>query len=93
MERRVLLSLRESRKVAALPPPSSGTSDLVSMKDLAKKLFSGLQSDDDIIVQNFDSVFEEWIDIDHSFVAEDKQKFKIVVNSVTEAEKVRISVL
>lgn len=90
MERRVLFSLRESRKVAALPPPSSGTSDLVFMKELAKRLFSGLQSNDDFIIQNFEAIFKEWVDVDHSFVAEDKQKFRIVDISVKEAEKVNI---
>lgn len=90
MERRVLFSYRESRNVAALPPHSS--SDLLSMKELAKGLFGGLECEDgsNILIQAFDSAFEEWVDVDHSFVAEDKQKFKVVVNSITEEEKVSV---
>lgn len=89
MERRVLFCYHESRKVAALPSHSS-TSDLLCMKELAKSMFGGLQSEDDtnILIQAFYCAFEEWVDVDHSFVVEGGQKFKVVVNSVTEEEKV-----
>ena len=90
MERRVLFSYHESRKVAALPPHSP--SDLLLIKELAKSLFRDLESvgDDNILIQAFDSAFEEWVDVDHSFVAEDKQKLKVVANSVAEEEKVSV---
>ena len=71
----------KSRNVAALPPHSP--SDLLSMKELAKS-----EDDDNILIQAFDSTSEECVCVDHPFVAEEKQKLKMVVNSVTEEEKV-----
>lgn len=57
MERRVLLSFQESKKVTALPS-TSDTPDLLCIKDLAKSLFGGLENthEEDILIQNFDDV-------------------------------------
>ena len=90
MERRVLFSYNESKKVAALPPHSP--SDFLSLKEHAKRLFHALESEDDnnILIQAFDSAFEEWVDVDQAFIAEDKQKLKVVVNTIAEKEKVNV---
>ena len=43
-----------------------------------------------ILVQVYDSKFEEWVDIDHSSVVTAKEKLKIVLDSVQEPTEVRI---
>lgn len=90
-ERRVLLTFKESRKVATLPPPST-TPDLLIVRERAQSLFAALEKEEsqNIVVQVYDSEFEEWVDIDHSSVVAAKEKLKIVRDSVQEPMEVRI---
>ena len=91
MERRVLLTFKESRKPATLPPPST-TPDLLIVRECAQSLFTALEKEEshNILVQVYDSEFEEWVDIDHSSVVTAKEKLKIVLDSVQEPTEVRI---
>ena len=72
-------------------PPTSSVSDLITIKEQAKSNFEALADEEpeDILIQVFDKEFEEWIDIDCSFVVEARQKFNIVVNSVQKPAKVK----
>lgn len=82
MERKVLFTFEGGKQVAALPPTDS-TADLPVIKTLVKAAFDALADEDTshIIIQGFDEDFEEWLDLKDTFVAEHKQKLKVVLRS------------
>lgn len=76
--RKIMLVFGESKKVASLPAPSESTPDIEIILEAARELFVVGGSGEQLLVQQYDEDFEEWIDIHNAFVAKDKQKLKIV---------------
>ena len=84
MERKVLFAYEERKQVAVLPPHVGDyTADLPAIKTLVKTLFDTLEEEDslNIVIQGFDEDFEEWLDVKDSFVAQHKQKLRVVLLS------------
>ena len=84
MERKVLFLYGEEKQVAALPSlDTASCTDLSAMKSLVKTMFDALAHEDltNVVLQVFDKDFEEWLDVNDSFVVEHKQKLKVVVRS------------
>lgn len=70
--------------MGVLPHPvQESTPDLPAIKALAKTLFDALAEEEfaNIAIQSFDEDFDEWIDLNDSFVAQHKQKLKVVLSS------------
>ena len=79
--RRIMLFLVRVR----LPPchrQQESTPDIEVITDADKKVFAVSETEGKLLVKQYDNDFEEWIDIDVALVAKDKQKLKIVANTI-----------
>ena len=73
--RKILLNYGERNKIAELSY-SQGSGDKVAIVQHARTLFS--LEEHEIYPQEYVEEFEEWIDIDDDFVAQNKEKKRIV---------------
>ena len=78
-----MLVFGERKKVATLRPPSESEPDTKGITDAAKNLFLEDSVECTLTLQEFHQDLEEWIDIGGCFVAGNKQKIKVVVESVS----------
>ena len=78
----MLLSFSGEKRVAVLPHEPTG--DLTDIVQQAKTLFVDLAGKDtgDICVRSFDEDFEEWVDLDPSFVAKSKEKVQVALRQI-----------
>ena len=89
-DRVVLLNYGERNKVVKIPP---GVDDLSFLRNVVEKTFLKVEETHggaNVYFQKYYSEWEEWIDVDEDFVAETKDKLKVVVTNtvVTDIETV-----
>lgn len=80
-DRAVLLSDGKRNKVVKIPP---GVNDLTFLRNVAKETFLKVEESHGgakVYFQKYDTKWEEWVDVDEDFVAETKDKLKVVVTS------------
>jgi len=81
-DRAVLLSYGERNKVVKIPP---GVNDLTFLRNVVEKTFLKVEESHGgakVYFQKYDTEWEEWVDVDEDFVAETKDKLKVVVTSM-----------
>jgi len=80
-DRAVLLSYGERNKVVKIPP---GVNDLTFLRNVVEKTFLKAEESHGgvkVYFQKYNTEWEEWVDVDENFVAETKDKLKVVVTS------------
>ena len=88
MERKVLLSLGERKKIASLPPSYSDVKDSAILKDAAREHFSITAGDSEITLQTYDGDFDDWVDADEDCTVSHKDRVKIVLSECQVSEQI-----
>ena len=83
--RKILLIFGDHKKLATIGPPSATEPDKDLLLERARNLFLDGNGEAKVIIQEYVVDFEDWIDIKNDFVAEDKQKIKVIL-SVSQCE-------
>lgn len=82
LPRRVMLIYNERKKAVSLPPASSAErSDALLLEETARTLFLNGDPDRQILMQEFDDFFDDWVEIEKEAEVKDRQKIKIVSDS------------
>ena len=77
--RKILLIFGDHKKLATIGPPSATEPDKDLLLERARELFLDGNGEAKFIIQEYVVDFEDWIDIEDDFVAEDKQKIKVIL--------------
>ena len=80
MDRKVLLTLGERKKIMTLPPQNPDTVNATLVRATARELFVLTGEDLEIILQVFDQDFKDWVDANDDFSVRYKHKIKIVLS-------------
>jgi hypothetical protein len=82
--RKILLIFGDHKKLATIGPPSATEPDKDLLLERARNLFLDGNGEAKVIIQEYVVDFEDWIDIENDFVAEDKQKIKVILSKLPE---------
>ena len=80
--RAVLLSDGKRNKVVKIPP---GVNHLTFLRNVVKETFLKVEESHGgakVYFQKYDTEWEEWVDVDEDFVAETKDKLKVVTSTL-----------
>jgi hypothetical protein len=76
----VLVSYNECNKLMKIPPQPEGGSEVKFLQAECMKLFKFSSNVSlDVVFQKYNSEWDAWVDIDGSYMLEDREKFKMVV--------------